>query len=108
MVKQIIMPTTWRDKTVWGNLTEEAHAGYGRVEALFYDHGHDFYVKSIRDGYHTCGSKHYIGQAFDFLKGPFKKFDILAVLGKYWKVIEYTDHFHCELDKLNAIKETKS
>ena len=83
---------------VSGDLQTVAQKGLGRVAELFFANNLDLIVTSIREGNHMPGSLHYIGLAFDFRKGPFRKADIEAVLSPPWQVIEEADHWHCEYD----------
>jgi len=84
---------------VCGDLQPIAQKGYGKVAQLYLDNNCDFIVTAKRDGAdHLPGSFHYLGLAFDFDKGPFKKPDIEAVLYKPWQIIEHETHFHAEYD----------
>jgi hypothetical protein len=92
-------PTVLFKQGVCGELRPEAQKGFGRVARLFLENDLDFIVTSIREGNHMPGSLHYVGMAFDFRKGIFKKADIMSVLNADWDVVEHETSFHCELDR---------
>lgn len=91
--------SVWYKEGVCGDLTGVTQKGLGKVARLYDSVGADLYVTAIRDGNHTFGSFHYIGQAFDFRKHPLITLSAIKnVLGKDFDVIEHSTHYHVEYD----------
>ena len=102
--------TVWIKQGVCGDLSFQMQKARGELAVLYASHGNDFYITSIREGNHSPGSYHYIGQALDFkrqkmLKGELvdKLFGLTTRIGGKFDVIEYSDErdiFHVEFDPI--------
>lgn len=90
--------TVWLKRGVIGDLCIQAQKGFGRVANLYEDEGKDIYCTSIRDGNHSPGSMHYIGQAFDIKPMGVSVGKIRAALGNDFDVVDEFNHIHVEFD----------
>ena len=59
------MSRTWRKEGVIGDLIPQAQKGLGRVIKLYYSKNLEYFITSLREGTHSPGSFHAIGQAWD-------------------------------------------
>lgn len=89
---------TWIKRGVLGDLTPITQKGLGKLIKLYHNNGLDFYITSVKEGNHSEGSFHYIGQAFDFRKQEVNINKIRGLLGPDWDVINEKTHFHAEYD----------
>ena len=91
--------TVWRKQGVIGDLAPIAQKGLGKVASLYEINGEDLYITSIREGNHSPGSFHYIGQAFDFRRGGITLEAVRGALGDKWDVLNSSHGtFHAEFD----------
>ncbi len=91
-----------------GRLSREATRGRGKLGAYFESRDLDLLITSIRDGYHSHGTLHWGGDAFDFRRyGYTKKGHYVVVtldqcrdaLGPGWQVMDSRDGAtHAEYD----------
>ena len=71
----------------------------GRIAALYEKHGKDLMITSLRDGYHSHGSLHPDGWAFDFRKNGVPLEEIKEAAGPGFDVLLSNDGaVHCEFD----------
>lgn len=88
----------WIKQGVMGSLSAKAQKGFGRVAMIYSNRKKDFFCTSIREGNHSAGSLHYIGDAFDFRRQGINKSDIKFALGEQFDVVMEKDHVHVEYD----------
>lgn len=98
MVKEMI--NIWQRQSVCGDLSRSMQKAQGKIAKLYHQKGRPLMISSRRDGEHSAGSFHYIGEAedyFDPTKYVFKK-EIQDLLGHNYDVIEYDWGYHVEYD----------
>ena len=91
--------TIWYKQGVCGDLSNEAQKGLGKVELLAGSKNEDVFVTSKREGNHSGGSLHYIGDAFDTRK--FKNVqlsELKLMLGQNFDIVSESTHLHFEYD----------
>ncbi len=92
--------TVWYKQGVLGDLSNKCQKALGKVEKLYRDVGEDLFITSLRDGNHSAGSLHYIGDAFDIGGNHFRldRDVIKNKLGKDFDVVNEGHHYHIEYD----------
>ena len=91
--------TIWYKQGVEGDLQIPAQKGLRKLANLFARYGRDVFITSIRDGYHSQGSLHHIGMAFDIR--PPNDINIEGVkgmLGDDYDCLDEGNHWHIEYD----------
>ena len=93
--------TVWYKQGVIGVVSREIIRAIGVSHSLHQQEGEDLFVTALRDGNHSAGSLHYIGQAFDQRKGKVSREKLqraLSPISAFYEVIEESTHFHIEWD----------
>ena len=95
------MPNVWIKQGVLGRLSPDMRRVKGRLVALYFGQGKDFYITSLCEGNHMSNSCHYEGDAIDFKRQGMPAYKIELAAGESCDVVEYTDErdiFHVEFD----------
>lgn len=92
--------TVWYKQGVLGCLNNQPQKCLGRIHALHQKHKDDLYITSVREGTHSAGSLHPIGDAFDFRYSihHIDKATYELVAGSDFDIVFELDHIHCEYD----------
>jgi hypothetical protein len=95
--KEPIM-STWIKEGVFGELNRAAALGLRNVRKLYDLKNKDLFITSIREGTHSAGSLHSIGDAWDQRANGVTVDEIKKALGPSFDVVDESDHIHCEYD----------
>jgi hypothetical protein len=94
--------TIWKKEGVQGDLQGVAQKCLGRIANEYEKIGEDFFVTAIRDGNHSNGSFHPIGQAFDFqyakMWSKAMEARVTQAAGPGFDIVFHKTHVHCEYD----------
>lgn len=91
--------TVYFKQGVQGDLSPKTQKVFGRVAKVYERYGEPMFVTSIRDGNHSAGSFHYIGDAFDIKYADIiPEQEIRLAAGSDCDVIFHKTHIHIERD----------
>ena len=91
--------TEWIKAGVCGYLNHQAQKCKGRIIRLYKSKGCDFFLTAVKDGNHSPGSFHEIGDAFDFRYGTgISESSIIQAAGPGFDLVFHKTHVHIEYD----------